>query len=359
MKKLIFKALGITLLLLSPVIGWFVYDYQLYLTQAVSLDKQRIDFEILPGTSLRKLVQELSAKKVISRPHYFQWHARLNHPSLKIYSGEYSLPPGGSPRDLLKMLASGKVKTYSLTLVEGWTFKQVVEAVRNHSGLKKELVERLPQDIMKKLGLPGIDPEGRFYPDTYHFPKHTTDVEFLKRAYKAMQTKLNAEWEKRPADTIIKTPYEALILASVVERETAVAAERGKIAGVFVRRLKIGMRLQSDPTVIYGMGDKYNGNITRADLRRDTPHNTYTRSGLPVTPIAMPSAKAIEAVLNPEPGKALYFVARGDGSHEFSDNLKQHNQAVIKYQLKGKTKSFSSYRHVPESTSNSNNKTKP
>jgi UPF0755 protein len=198
---------------------------------------------------------------------------------------------------------------------------------------------------MVKLELAGTHYEGQFLPDTYHFPKNLTDVEFLKRAYSAMQTVLKEEWDNRAVGLSYKNSYEALIMASIIEKETGQASEREQISGVFVRRLEKRMRLQTDPTVIYGMGDKYKGNIRKRDLLRDTPYNTYRRHGLPPTPIALPGRDAIHAALHPAESDALYFVARGDGSHQFSATLKEHNNAVIKYQLKGRVRSFSSYKH--------------
>jgi UPF0755 protein len=232
-------------------------------------------------------------------------------------------------------LVNGEVVQHSLTIIEGWTFQQLLQAVRSHPMLTQTLADADPQAVMEALAEPGTHPEGWFYPDTYRFPRGTSDVEFLRRAYRVMQQRLAAEWEKRAEGLPLKSPYEALVLASLIERETAVAAERTRIAGVFVRRLRKGMRLQTDPTVIYGMGDAYEGRIRWRDLRTDTPYNTYTRHGLPPTPIAMPSGAAINAALNPADGKELYFVSRGDGSHHFSATLEEHNAAVRCYQLGG------------------------
>ena len=218
--------------------------------------------------------------------------------------------------------------------MEGWNFKQVLAAVSGHEALKHTLKGLTDGEIMARLGHPGEHPEGRFYPDTYKFPRGTTDAAFLERAYQSMSRLLAEEWGKRDPDLPLKTPYEALILASIVEKETGVADERSEIAGVFVRRLRKGMKLQTDPTVIYGMGDNFKGNIRRRDLKQDTPYNTYVHTGLPPTPISMPGSAAIRAVLHPAPGKSLYFVARGDGSHYFSKSLAEHNRAVRKFQLK-------------------------
>jgi len=218
--------------------------------------------------------------------------------------------------------------------VEGWNFKQMRVAIAGQQALEQTLVELSDQEIMQRLGYADEHPEGRFLPDTYHFPKGTTDLAFLKRAYQAMQGLLDAEWEQRDPGLPLNSPYEALILASIVEKETGLASERPEIAGVFVRRLKKGMKLQTDPTIIYGMGESYKGNIRRRDLKQDTPYNTYLHKGLTPTPISMPGADALHAVLHPKEGKSLYFVAKGEGSHQFSKTLVEHNRAVRKYQLK-------------------------
>ena len=221
----------------------------------------------------------------------------------------------------------------------------MLDAINKHPQIKHTIGKLSKQEIMIKLELAGIHHEGQFLPDTYHFPKQLTDIEFLKRAHSSLQSVLNEEWANRATGLLYENSYEALIMASIVEKETGQASERKQIAGVFIRRLEKRMRLQSDPTVIYGMGDKYKGNIRKQDLLRDTPYNTYRRRGLPPTPIALPGRDAIHAALHPTEGNALYFVSRGDGRHQFSATLKEHNNAVIKYQLKGRARSFSSYKH--------------
>jgi UPF0755 protein len=223
-----------------------------------------------------------------------------------------------------------------LTLVEGWNFREVLEAVREHPVIVDTLpAEATASDVMALLGHPDEHPEGRFFPDTYLFPRDTTDVQFLMRAFERMETILEDEWEQRAAELPLKDPYEALILASIIEKETGRADERTEIAGVFIRRLRKGMLLQTDPTVIYGLGDSFDGNLRRRDLEADNPYNTYRRAGLTPTPIAMPGRDAIHAALHPADGDALYFVAKGDGSHQFSATLGEHNRAVRRYQLKG------------------------
>jgi UPF0755 protein len=259
--------------------------------------------------------------------------ARIDGSAARIQAGEYLLPTGMAPPGLMRMLVRGEVVQHSLTIIEGWTFQQMMSAIQSHPMLKRTLADASGPGVMAVMAEAGLEPEGWFYPDTYRFPRDTTDVEFLRRAFRNMQQRLELEWEARAEGLPLKTPYEALILASLIERETAVPAERTRIAGVFIRRLQKGMRLQTDPTVIYGMGDAYQGKIRWRDLRADTPYNTYTRHGLPPTPIAMPSGASIRAALNPADGNELYFVSRGDGSHQFSATLQEHNAAVRRYQL--------------------------
>jgi UPF0755 protein len=225
------------------------------------------------------------------------------------------------------------VVQYPLTLVEGWTFRQVMEALQADERLEHLIEDPSAEAVMARLGRRGVHPEGRFFPDTYHFTRGSSDLDILKRAHAAMERVLAEEWEARADGLPIESPDEALILASIIEKETGLASERAEIAGVFVRRLRLGMRLQTDPTVIYGLGDDFDGNLRRADLRNDHPYNTYVHAGLPPTPIALPGREAIRAALNPADGETLYFVARGDGSHAFSVTLEEHNRAVRKYQL--------------------------
>ena len=251
-----------------------------------------------------------------------------------IKAGEYELLPGLMPEALFALFVSGKTVSYSITLIEGWSFRQMMAEIEAHPVLQQTLSGLSPEAIMQKLGHEDEHPEGRFFPDTYSFQRNTTDLELLRRAYDRMSRILQDAWAERDENIQLKSPYEALILASIVEKETGAASERAEISGVFSRRLRKGMKLQTDPTVIYGMGDRYKGNIRRKDLKEDTPYNTYVHTGLPPTPICMPGADAIAAAVKPKAGKSLYFVAKGDGSHQFSDTLRQHNNAVRKYQLK-------------------------
>jgi len=234
---------------------------------------------------------------------------------------------------LLQLLLSGKSIAYKITIPEGWTFDLILQALRDSPEIEHTLEGLSEKAILIKLGMQEEHPEGWFFPDTYSFPRGSKDLAFLQRAHKKMRQVLQTEWQNRDQGLPLNNAYEALILASIVEKETGLATERPEIAGVFIRRLKKGMKLQTDPTVIYGMGDRYQGNIRRRDLRQNPPYNTYVHSGLTPTPICLPGKDAIHAVLHPAAGKSLYFVARGDGSHQFSATLKQHNAAVRKYQL--------------------------
>jgi len=294
------------------------------------------DVEIVPGDSLRHVATVFADKGVLPHAWDLVAYARLHEASSGLRAGEYLVEPGTTVAGLLALLRSGKVVLHSLTLVEGWNLGETMAAVESDPDLKHTLPGLRGAALSRQLGLDRASAEGLLLPDTYQFPRGTSDAAFLRRAAQAGQQNLAAAWKNRAPDLPYKSPYEALIMASLVEKETAQPAERGLIAGVFVRRLQKGMKLQTDPTVIYGLGDAYDGTITYKDLRTDTPYNTYTRYGLPPTPICMPSRASVEAALHPTPGKALYFVARGDGTHEFSDTLVEQNAAVQKYQIKRK-----------------------
>lgn len=330
----LFKLAGLLLICFSVVFGWFGYDYQNFRQTPLAVPADGAVIEIPPGRSVRGIAADLAQKQFIDSPVYFEVLARSTGAAARLQAGEYRIEPGTLPEALLQLLMSGKVMQHMLTIVEGWTFRQMLGAVHAHPVLVHTLRDASPDDIMAALDRKGERPEGRFLPDTYHFPRGMTDAEFLARAYAAMDKALEREWAARAPELPFKTPYEALILASIVEKETGIAAERPLIAGVFVRRLKQGMRLQTDPTVIYGLGERFDGNIRSGDLRADTPYNTYTRDGLPPTPIALPGVDAIRAVLHPAEGEELFFVSKGDGSHHFSATLDEHNRAVRKYQLK-------------------------
>jgi len=265
---------------------------------------------------------------------YLVLYARLHGEAAQLKAGEYALEPGVSPLGLLTVLTSGKTVLHELRLVEGWRFAQAWKLIQADPNISHTLADADNAAIMQAIGKPGIDPEGRIFPSTYRFPKKTTDVSFLRNAYAEMDKILAAEWAARAPNLLYASPDQALIMATLVEKESAVASERPVIAGVFLRRLQTGMRLQTDPAVIYGLGDAYDGNIHSEDLRTDTPYNTYTRDGMPPTPICLPGREAIHAALHPDDGAALYFVAKGDGTHQFSSTLEEHNAAVMRYQIK-------------------------
>ncbi len=342
MSRLLYRLIAVSILAAAIGGGWLWNDYRLFL-QTPMTDKP-LSYMLEPGANLTRVVRDLARQGVIAKPRYLLFHARLQGNANRIGAGEYLIDAGSTPAEFYQQLVDGKVVQHALTIVEGWSFRQMMAALNAHPLIKHTLTDAGDAQIMAAIGHAGEHPEGRFLPDTWHFPRGISDVEFLRRAYAAMQTYLMQEWQKRDTGLPLKTPYEALILASIVEKETGLASERPAIAGVFIRRLQKRIRLQTDPTVIYGMGERYRGNIRRADLKRDTPYNTYRHHGLPPTPIALPGRAAIRAALHPAPGDALYFVARGDGSHYFSATLEEHNRAVIKYQLKGRKRSFSSYK---------------
>ncbi len=289
--------------------------------------------DVAPGRSLAGIADELGARGALAHPRVLALYGRYTGQATAIQAGEYEIAQGTTPRTLLDQLVAGRVTQYSVTLVEGWTFRQALAAIQSHPAVTVTLDPQLdPQALASELGLDG-HPEGQFFPDTYVFRRGVSDARLLGRARTAMQERLAAAWEARADGLPIDTPYEALILASIIEKETALSDEQPQIAGVFARRLQRGMRLQTDPTVIYGLGDAFDGNLRRRDLETDTPYNTYTRHGLPPTPIALPGAGALAAAVTPKDGDALYFVAtgKGDGSHHFSATLEEHNRAVRRY----------------------------
>lgn len=334
LQRKLHRILGTLIIVASLGLGWFWQDYQGFLDAPMPLPGDGLIYEVRPGSSLTHIARDLAEKGILEHPVYLRLHGRQTKLATQLRAGEFRLAPGLTPRALLTLLVSGKMVDYPLTLVEGWTFAQVRQALAAHPVLQQTITELDNAAVMAAIGQPGQHPEGRFFPDTYHFPRGTTDVDFLRRAHARMQQVLAAAWAARANNLPLKSPDEALVLASIVEKETAVADERGEIAGVFVRRLQRNIRLQTDPTVIYGLGEGFDGNLRRRDLLQDGPYNTYTRAGLPPTPICMPGEASVRAALNPAPGDALYFVSRGDGSHQFSASLADHNAAVRRYQLK-------------------------
>lgn len=311
-------------------------DYQNTISQPLNLTDEQRNFTIERGWSAKRVLRELEQKQIIDKPYWADVYFRVSKSGTAIKSGEFVITGNPSFPELIDIFERGQTKQYTGRIIEGSTFKQVRQRLANNSELTQTIGDMSDEEIMEALDLAGQHPEGLFYSDTYQFPKNTSDLEFLARANDLLNKVLTEEWEQRAPDLPLKSPYEALILASIVEKETAAPEERPLIAGVFLSRINKRMRLQTDPTVIYGMGDQYDGNIRRRDLTTDTPYNTYTRGGLPPTPISMVGREAIHAVLNPESTTALYFVARHDGSgtHKFSDTLEEHNAAVRKYQLK-------------------------
>lgn len=318
----------------SLMTGLLLYlDYQKFLQTPLNFEQNTI-FTIEPGTSFSDLNKKLKAEKIIKKDRYLEVLARYTKQANKIKSGEYNLASGMLPNELLSTFVSGKVIQYSVTLIEGWQTHEMLAAIKLDNILGKKLTSYHPDNLMQTLTYSEAVAEGLFFPDTYHFPKGTSDIDFLQRAYQRLQQVLDEEWQQRAADLPYKNSYEALIMASIIEKETGLASERATIAGVFVRRLEKRMKLQTDPTVIYAMGRQFNGNIRKKDLDIDSPYNTYRYKGLPPSPISLVGREAIYAALHPEDGKSLYFVAKGDGSHYFSENLAEHNRAVRKYQLK-------------------------
>jgi len=310
-------------------------DYRRFLDAPLGVPTGGLVLEVKPGMGIGTIAQELRRQPGLLRStFYLETYARFNGLAPRLQIGEYALTPGMTPRNLLERIATGQVIQYPLTVVEGWTFHQLRQALAAHPKIAQTLREASDAEIMARLDRPGRHPEGWFFPETYHFPAGFTDEAFLRRALAAMEQHLARAWNQRAADLPLDDPYQALILASIIEKETGLAAERPAIAGVFARRLRSGMLLQTDPTVIYGLGAAFDGDLRRRDLVTDTPYNTYTRKGLPPTPIALPGAGALEAAVHPADGDALYFVADGQGGHVFSKTLNEHNQAVRRYQLR-------------------------
>lgn len=303
---------------------------QSYLSSPLNISTVQHTLIVEKGNTLRGVANRLNDQGVLLQPGIFTGYGRITGVAERIQAGEYELQAGDTPDTLLTMLIDGRVKLHSITIVEGWTVRELLKALDAHPAIQHTLKLDSPQDLSALLELDYPHPEGLFFPETYHFPRNTSDLDLLRQAHQLLKTKLNQAWSGRVPQGVLTKPYDGLILASIVERETALAQERAKIAGVFIRRLEQGMRLQTDPTVIYGLGESFNGNLTRHDLKTDTPYNTYTRRGLPPTPIALPGEGALQAMAHPEPGDALYFVATGrdDGSHYFTATLEEHNAAV-------------------------------
>lgn len=327
------KSLGVLAAALILIAAAALWQVDRFLNGALDVPEDGTNFEIAPGTPFARVSARLAEQGIVSQPTLLRIYARVSGKAGSIHAGEYFIAPGTTAAELLEQFTRGEVLLYSFTIVEGWNQWELLRALHKHPQIDAQIRDEDWPALLEELGAETRHPEGLFLPETYHFPRNTSDRTVLKQAYQLMQTVLSEEWPGRDPDAPVTTPYEALILASIVEKETARADERGRIAGVFARRLEKRMRLQTDPTVIYGIGPDFNGNLTRRDLRTDTPYNTYTRGGLPPTPIAMPGRDAIRAALHPAPGKELYFVATGlgDGSHKFSETKAEHDAAVAEY----------------------------
>lgn len=326
----------LTLILTVALLGGGYLGYSLWRFAETPLagSGKEVTIVVEPRQGLSAVAARLAAQGHITQPRYLTWLARLRRQATSIQPGEYALEPGLTPLQLLDNMVAGKIVQYPLTLVEGWNFRQVLALLHAHPKLTPLLKGLSEAQQMERLGLKGQHPEGMFFPDTYYIAQGQTDLEVLQRAHQAMAQVLKQEWAQRAANLPYRHPYQALIMASIVEKETAVPHERTQVAGVFVRRLQRGIPLATDPTVIYGLGAAFDGNLRKEDLLRDGPYNTYRRAGLPPTPIAMPGRAALHAALHPDSSEALYFVARGDGTHQFSATLDAHNAAVRRYQLR-------------------------
>lgn len=327
----------------SGATAWWIHSsVQAWLNRPLPAQGQL--FEVQPGDSLWAVGQRLQRQGLLSPAWLLAAVGQWRGVAGRIQVGEYRLDAGSTPQSLLQKLLRGEVVVYRVTFVEGWTVRQALELLLRQPKLEHHLAGADDAELAKVLDLDSAQPEGWIYPDTYHYRKGDSDVQLLRRAYQNMKKRLAEQWNGRAADLPLESPYEALILASIVEKETGVGSERPQIAGVFVRRLRSGMPLQTDPTLIYGLGACFNGDLTLADLRRPGPYNSYLNRGLPPTPIALPGEAAIQAVLHPAEGDALYFVAKGDGSHHFSATLEAHQQAVEQYQ---KRQRRADYRSAP------------
>ncbi len=330
-RMLLIIAVLLAILLTGLIVGSLQFNR--FLETPVTVPANGASFEIKPGSSLAKVSKQLAEQGIIEKPAWFRRYGSWAGEAAAIQAGDYRIEPGTTPAELLQQFASGAVQLYSFTIIEGWNHWELLQAMHDHPEIAAQLQDDQWPAFIAELGSEASSPEGLFLPETYSFPRGTSDKVVLTQAFELMQEALAEEWQGRAENLPIETPYEALVLASIIEKETARADERARISGVFVRRLQKRMRLQTDPTVIYGLMPDFNGNLTRKNLRADTPYNTYTRGGLPPTPIAMPGRAAINAALHPADGEELFFVATGlgDGSHKFSATKEEHDAAVQEY----------------------------
>ena len=318
------------MIIFIPLLAWIVH----FLLTPLHINKVNLAIEIEPGSSLKAIAFQLVDEKILNEPWRFILLTKALGQSKKLRPGNYNLNPNITPYQLLKSFVEGRATEGSITFIEGQDFNSMLDKIKANDNIKKTMKPYDTKAIASAVGIPYESVEGQFFPDTYYFSRNTSDIEILKRAYKAMQKKLNYEWARRAEEVPYKNSYEALTMASIIEKETGKSIEANLISGVFIHRLSIKMKLQSDPTVIYGLGKKFTGDLTKKDLLTDTPYNTYTREGLPPAPITMPGLISIRAALHPTKTEALYFVGKGDGTHYFSANLSEHNSAVRKYQIK-------------------------
>lgn len=323
------RSLLLGLILITAVSGALFFHYA---NAPLQIERLPTEFDIRSGSSLRAVARQLSASGIVPDPWRFEALGRMLRVAPNIKAGNYEIDRDLSPLELLETITRGESAELAVTLVEGWNLRQVRAALDANPKLRHDTTVLSDSEIARRLALPHVSPEGWLFPDTYHFTPGSSDWSVIERAHRLMSLRLHDEWEKRAPDVPYASPYEALIMASIVEKETGRASDRPLVASVFVNRLRTGMRLQTDPTVIYGLGESFDGNLRKKDLVSDTPYNTYLRTGLPPTPIAMPGLAALQAALNPAKSAALYFVARGDGSSQFSRTLEEHERAVTKYQ---------------------------
>ncbi|WMW78901.1 endolytic transglycosylase MltG [Undibacterium cyanobacteriorum] len=327
------KKLFILMLVLATItIGGAAWYLQRWSDTALIASPTPIQFSIKSGSTIRGAAKQMQQAGVPVQGWLFEALARVQGSAHKLKAGSYELSTNETPRDLLSKLVEGRFSLTSLSIIEGWNFRQMRNAINAHPEISHDSLAMSDRELMKAIGSEFDYPEGLFFPDTYRFAKNSSDLQVFRLAHQAMLSRLDEVWKKRAENLPYKTPYQVLIMASIIEKETGQASERGMIASVFVNRLKVGMLLQTDPTVIYGMGEQFKGNIRKRDLTTDTPYNTYTRVGLPPTPIALPGMDSLKAAVNPEPSNAFYFVARGNGTSQFSETLNEHNKAVNKYQ---------------------------
>lgn len=319
------KLLIVFVLLATTWLGYYVHH-------PLPLPTTPFEFELKQGSSLKSVAQEMRQAGLLGQAWPFVWLVRLRGNSSQLKAGSYSLDHAVSPLELLEVITKGEVIQKQISIIEGWTFRQLRTALNANPDIAHDTLNLTDAEILQRIGATESHPEGLFFPDTYNFASGSSDLAIIKRAYQAMQQRLQEAWTGRDEGLPLQTPYEALILASIVEKETGTPDDRAMIAGVFVNRLRRGMLLQTDPTVIYGLGEEFDGNLRKRDLLADTAYNTYTRGGLPPTPIALPGQAALQATLHPAQTDALYFVSRGDGSSQFSSSLTVHNQAVNQYQ---------------------------